>query len=65
VFTWTSEGRISVRNSLVTIELKPIGDRTELSLVHNLSPDSSEGRAHAEGWEGCLRNLEHYLQREP
>jgi uncharacterized protein YndB with AHSA1/START domain len=65
VFTWTSEGRIGVRNSLVTIELKRIGAHTELSLVHDLAPESPEGRAHAEGWEGCLSNLERYVRLEP
>jgi uncharacterized protein YndB with AHSA1/START domain len=65
VFTWTSEGRIGVRNSLVTIELKRVGLHTELFLVHDLSLDSPEGQAHAEGWEGCLRNLAGYLQHQP
>jgi uncharacterized protein YndB with AHSA1/START domain len=62
VFTWTSEGRIGVRDSLVTIELRPVGDATELLLVHDLEPETPAGRAHAEGWQGCLAGLERYVQ---
>jgi uncharacterized protein YndB with AHSA1/START domain len=62
VFTWTSEGRIGVAHSVVTIELRSIGTQTELSLTHDLLPGSAAGRAHAEGWLGCLGNLETYLR---
>jgi len=61
VFTWTSEGNVGVRDSLVTIELTPLGSRTELRLTHDLAPDSPEGRAHAAGWQGCFDNLERWL----
>ena len=64
VFTWTSEGRIGVRDSLVTIELKTVGNKTELSLTHDIAPQTPEGRSHAEGWEGCLTSLERYLASE-
>ena len=53
---------MGVQNSIVTIELKPIGAKTELALTHNLDPETREGRAHAQGWEGSLANLERYLR---
>jgi uncharacterized protein YndB with AHSA1/START domain len=62
VFTWTSEGRVGVADSVVSIELKAIGAGTELSLTHDLAPDSAAGRAHAEGWQGCLANLARFLE---
>jgi uncharacterized protein YndB with AHSA1/START domain len=62
VFTWTSEGNIVVRDSVVTIELRAMGAQTELLLTHDLDPETDAGRAHAEGWEGCLANLERYLE---
>jgi uncharacterized protein YndB with AHSA1/START domain len=64
VFTWASEGRIGVRDSLVTIELRAVAGATELSLVHDLAPTTPAGRAHAEGWEGCLASLTRYVTGE-
>lgn len=60
VFTWNS-AIPAVRNSVVTIGLKPVGTMTELTLTHELLPDTGEGRAHGAGWEGSLVNLERYL----
>jgi uncharacterized protein YndB with AHSA1/START domain len=62
VFTWSSKGRLLVENSVVTVELAALGGRTELTLTHDLDPDSDEGRAHARGWEGALTNLEERLR---
>jgi uncharacterized protein YndB with AHSA1/START domain len=61
-FTWSSEGRVVVGNSVVTINLKERGALTELTLVHDLDLGSHEGRAHREGWQGALGNLERYLK---
>jgi uncharacterized protein YndB with AHSA1/START domain len=61
VFTWRSEGRVGVRHSVVTIELRAVGDATELSLMHDLAPTTPAGRAHAEGWDGCLASLQRYV----
>src|SRR5262249_31127822 len=62
VFTWTSEGRVAVRDTIVTIDFRAKGDRTEISLTHDIAPDTLEGRAHSAGWDGCLRNLEHHVR---
>ncbi len=61
VFTWASEGGISVSDSVVTIELKAIGSETELLLIHDVAPDTTAGRAHAAGWRGCLESLDRLL----
>jgi uncharacterized protein YndB with AHSA1/START domain len=60
VFTWSSAAP-PVRRSVVTIELAPAGAATELTLTHDLLPDSPEGRAHAIGWDGSLSSLERHL----
>jgi len=64
VFTWSSEGRVNVAHNIVTIELKESGASTELTLTHNLDPGTVVGRAHGEGWEGAVTNLEGYLRSE-
>lgn len=61
VFTWSSAVP-AIERSVVTIELSPKGSAsTELTLVHDLLPDTDEGRAHSIGWEGSLDNLERHL----
>jgi uncharacterized protein YndB with AHSA1/START domain len=60
VFTWDCP-ELGVANSIVTVELKDLGDRTELILTHELPPDPAIRRGHEEGWVGCLGNLEKML----
>jgi uncharacterized protein YndB with AHSA1/START domain len=59
-FSWNSAEPV-IQNSRVTIELKEVGASTELTVIHELLPDTPEGRAHAIGWEGTLAVLEGYL----
>src|SRR5687768_759166 len=63
VFTWTCP-ELEVVDSVVTIELVDLGDETELRLNHELPPDPAIRRGHQEGWEGCLGNLDRFLERE-
>ena len=63
VFTWTCP-ELSVVDSVVTVELSDRGERTELSLVHELPPDPKIQRGHEEGWTGCLGNLEKMLSNQ-
>lgn len=59
VFTWSS---YAVRDTLVTLELRDQGDgRTELTLLHEGIVDSAIRQNHADGWGGCLANLEKAL----
>jgi uncharacterized protein YndB with AHSA1/START domain len=60
VFTWCCP-ELAVVDSVVTVELRERGERTELSLVHELPPDPKVRRGHEEGWMGCLGNLEKLL----
>lgn len=59
VFTWNSP---SVTNTRVTIELKDLGDSTELTLTHELLETEVLRQSHTGGWEGCLANLVTYLE---
>jgi uncharacterized protein YndB with AHSA1/START domain len=62
VFTWSSAVP-AVTGSVVTVELAPFGEDTQLTLTHELLPDTEEGRAHAVGWEGTLGNLHRHLSQ--
>ncbi len=53
-FTWISEGFVD--HSVVTITLEGQGDRTELTLRHELPEQVAS--EHRQGWEACLGNLE-------
>jgi uncharacterized protein YndB with AHSA1/START domain len=60
VFSWAWRGTPE-RQSLVTIELKPDGDGTLLTLTHEQFYDEAARDAHRRGWTGTLEKLEHYL----
>jgi uncharacterized protein YndB with AHSA1/START domain len=57
VFTWNS---YIVDNTVVTIELRPDGDRTELRLTHELFETDEIRERHTHGWVGCLDSLERF-----
>lgn len=61
VFTWNSD---SVKDTLVTIELRAVNGKTELTLTHELLPTEEQRERHHGGWEGCLNNLEKFLINE-
>ena len=63
VFTWSCPD-LAVVDSIVTVELVDRGERTELILTHELPPDPKVRRGHEEGWEGCLGNLEKFLNHQ-
>ena len=55
-YTWMSEATKGVE-SIVTITFEPLGDETEVTLVHSGVPDDDMGRRHAEGWTWMLNML--------
>jgi uncharacterized protein YndB with AHSA1/START domain len=57
-FTWNSS---AVSDTLVVIELRELGDSTELTLTHRSLPGEEEEKRHAGGWVACLGNLLTYL----
>jgi len=57
VFTWAWRS-MPERESLVTVELKPDGDGTLLTLTHSQFSDEPARDRHQEGWTGTLGKLE-------
>ena len=60
VFTWAWRSTPE-RESLVTIELKPDGAGTLLTLTHEQFFDADARDRHQRGWEGALTKLEAFL----
>ena len=61
VFTWTSKNT-QHRDTLVTVELRALGDKTELKLTQTLLPDDAATQQHAGGWTQIVEHLAGYLQ---
>jgi uncharacterized protein YndB with AHSA1/START domain len=60
VFTWAWKSTPE-RESLVTIELKPDGDRTLLTLTHEHFYDEGARDRHQQGWTGSLEKLAQFV----
>jgi uncharacterized protein YndB with AHSA1/START domain len=58
VFTFNSN---LVSNTLVTVELRAIENKTEITLTHELFPNEEMCARHQMGWEGCLENMDHFF----
>lgn len=60
VFTFGWERTLLVRltDSLVTVDLADLGDRTEVVITHERLADRGQRVLHGEGWRVCLRNIE-------
>src|SRR5216683_7976116 len=56
VFTWISENTFG-RETLVTIELRPIGDETEVTLTHEGLPNEEQRKGHEGGWRSIVDKL--------
>jgi uncharacterized protein YndB with AHSA1/START domain len=57
VFTWAWQS-LPERESLVTVEFKPDGDGTLLTLTHEQFADDETRDSHQGGWSGALDKLE-------
>lgn len=60
VYTWSWEGD-EPHETLVTVIFRDLGDKTEIELTHERFPSATERDKHAEGWEGCLQQLNNLL----
>jgi uncharacterized protein YndB with AHSA1/START domain len=60
VFTWAWKSTPE-RQSLVTVLVKPDGDGTLLTLIHEQFFDEAARDRHEYGWTGCLEKLATYL----
>jgi uncharacterized protein YndB with AHSA1/START domain len=45
----------------VHLEFRPLGTKTELTLIHGPFADEPRLKAHNEGWSGSFDKLETYL----
>jgi uncharacterized protein YndB with AHSA1/START domain len=65
VFTWAWEHdgptHRADHETLVTITLRAVGNRTELTLAHERFHDETSRDSHNRGWQGCLDKLEPFL----
>ena len=59
-FTWAWRSTPE-RESLVTILVKPEGNGSILTLIHEQFFDEPARDRHEQGWTGCLDKLERYL----
>jgi uncharacterized protein YndB with AHSA1/START domain len=64
VFTWSWEQGPGAQVTLVTVEFRDLGQSTEISLTHEQLPSLEERDKHSHGWNGCLGQLDKYLQAE-
>ncbi len=60
VFTWNS-GCGPETKSLVTVLIRPDGDGSILTLIHEQFVDHASRERHQQGWTGCLDKLEAYF----
>lgn len=60
VYTWVWKSAPE-RESLVTMELRPAGGGTELTLRHEQFFDEEARNKHQQGWNGCVGRLERLL----
>ena len=61
VFTWGWEGDPN-RNSLVTVLLKAVNGKTEMTLRHEGLPDEESRIGHGKGWNSTLNKLAAYVK---
>ncbi len=64
VYTWIWEHHAEQEDAdftpaetLVTVEFRDLGGRTEVVLTHELFPDVNMRDEHSHGWTGCLEQL--------
>ena len=67
VFTWLLDGQVceggqaETSETLVSVEFRPRGKQTEVSLTHELFVTDKTKDMHAYGWNGCLDSLHRLL----
>ncbi|MHC4406373.1 MAG: SRPBCC family protein [Planctomycetota bacterium] len=65
VYTWSVDAPDvgDVRESLVTVEFRERGQRTDLSLRHEALPDEAARERHQQGWKGCFESLAAHVEK--
>ena len=59
-FTWRSDF-IYDEDTLVTVMLEAVGDKTDLVLTHELIGNQAAQAMHPDGWNRIMAHLEKYL----
>jgi uncharacterized protein YndB with AHSA1/START domain len=64
VFTWDAIncGVTAAKDTLVTVELFEVGEKTQVTLTHQNFADTEARERHEQGWKGCLDRLEVWLK---
>ncbi|MBM3559391.1 MAG: SRPBCC domain-containing protein, partial [Alphaproteobacteria bacterium] len=70
VYTWIwgaahGDEIIEERETLVTVELRAVGDMTELTLTHARMRSRDSAESHAGGWTSCFVCLDRLLAAYP
>jgi uncharacterized protein YndB with AHSA1/START domain len=60
VFTWAWKSKPE-RESLVTVEIKPDGDGSMLTLTHEQFADDEARDRHQQGWTGAMEKFEKFV----
>jgi uncharacterized protein YndB with AHSA1/START domain len=58
VYTWHWETDPPESETLVTVTLRDVGGRTELTLVHSGFQEEQARSGHGSGWNSCMEKLE-------
>jgi len=62
VFTWSSLNNPAIAtDTLVTVQLRDLDGKTELTLVHTQLPSVESAQNHESGWKGCLNQCQLFL----
>jgi uncharacterized protein YndB with AHSA1/START domain len=61
VYTWRWEYDAEFPETLVTVEFRDLGGRTEVVLTHEMLPNEKSRDEHNKGWNGCLDRLVRFL----
>lgn len=61
-FTWISPGT-QMQRTVVTVELRPVGGETELTLTHKAFPTKDAADQHKKGWTQIVEHLGEVLAK--
>ena len=61
VFTWSSSAT-NGQDTLVTVEIKPLGEGSELTLTHEGFADEAMAALHNGGWTACFEKLVPFVE---
>ena len=61
IYTWQWNGE-NQPITQVTVEFRPIEDKTEVTLTHHRFVDVDSKDKHESGWNGCLDSLENFIK---